>query len=109
MKPLPKKDYLRMRMQVGMVKYQLGEKGPKYPTMSKESLQRVLRSIITVKGRILDQYAFGEDSRDLVLYLVEIPIGSEKDFEEMTGYTLSSPQVVVVNWKINELESEFYN
>lgn len=75
----------------GTKKYQLGEFGPKYPTMSDKSLARVLRAIIKVQGKILDTFKFHDG---IMLYLIEIPIGSEKEFEEISGYKLSE-QIIV--------------
>lgn len=76
-------------------KYQLGEYGPKYPTMSDKSLAKVLRAIIKVDGKILDSF-HEPDAGTYVLYLIEIPIGTEKQFEEISGYTLSEQVVISI-------------
>jgi len=85
-------DYIMMRLKNGTKIWQMGEYGPKYPTMSIASLGKVLKAIITIDGKILDTCTLDcMYNRASVLYLVEIPVGSEKDLESMTGYTLSEP------------------
>lgn len=70
-------------------KYQLGEYGPRFPSISEKSLAKVLRALIEVRGKLLDSYYQTDYSNRNILYLIEIPVGSENEFEEKTGYTLS--------------------
>lgn len=85
-----------------MIKYQLGDIGPKYPSMSEKSLARVMRALVVCRGRLFDSYIFDEKySRSSVLYLVEIPEGQEVKFTEICGYCLSKPTQIVLAYAKN--------
>jgi len=79
-----------------MQRYCIGDLAP-YTTNSKESMSRVMEAIITCRGRILDTYReYIGVKRAVILYLIEIPIGSELLFEEISKSKLSKPTEVSI-------------
>lgn len=63
--------------------------------MSDKSLARVLRAIITLKGAVLDSYIsegyYKNKNLNTVCFRIRLPKGKKEEFEELSGFSLTSP------------------
>lgn len=88
------------KIQNGMKFWDLGEKEP-FTTMSKASMQRVMEAVIKTNSKVHCTYSFDDSddhySRASVVYRVEVPIGAERFFEQISGGRLSEPVEVGIS------------
>jgi hypothetical protein len=70
------------------------------PNLGKASTARFLQALVKCGGKLHDYSCFGsndmpDSSRDIV-YRISLPIGSEEQFEALSGYKLTNPPVIGV-------------
>jgi len=70
----------------------------KPPNLGKTSTAKVMQALIKLHGRLHDSHFDGTD--DMLdhfrygVYRISLPVGTKKEFEEMTGYRLTRPAEV---------------
>lgn len=67
-----------------------GEDAP-FCSQSKASLARILLAVIRTGSKIIGSHAMGHDTRDSVIYSLEVPKEKIGEFEELAKVTLSEP------------------
>lgn len=69
----------------------LGERGgPKWTSMSKASMARVMEAVLRTESRILSTYVMNSNYRtSTVLYSLEVPIGMKEKFESIAESPLT--------------------
>ena len=75
--------------------------GRRIPSFGKTSTARVMQALLIFNGRLYDSMVEGSPSESdrnrIVSYRIALPIGSQKDFQKLTGYHLTRPDNVGVN------------
>ena len=71
--------------------WDIGEESP-FPNLGKTSTARVMQALIRLGGRLHDtdfDDQYEADHHCSVVYRISLPVGTEKDFEDLAGYPLT--------------------
>ena len=82
----------------------LGERGgPKWPTMAKASLARVMQAVIETGSKIHSTYRMSDTyQRSSVLYSLEVPVGEKEKFESIAGSPLTRHPDISVGFDVHK-------